>query len=258
MPNKLKSLYAILHSAIHPKLRLSLHRCQNFIDKNNNIQVLYCIGDSHNLVFEYIKKSDLLSISTRCVTIHGATIFGLANPNSKTNSLPIFKNELINAPPDSILTIMLGEIDCGFLIWLRSNNNDTSIEYEMKESINRYKEFLLWVKTLSFSKIIVVSVPPQTISDDKPCGQVANIRKSINASIYERTILTKKYNEEVHRLTREINVDFLDMDDYVIDNKTGYVHEYLLNKDPSNHHLCTDTSAPLYAEKLKPYISNKL
>ena len=162
MLKRIKSLYARLHHYFHPKIRLITHRWKNFIDRNRQTPILYCIGDSHNELFEYIQKENLIPTTIRCVTVQGATIFGLANPNSKTNALPIFKKELLNAPPHSNLTIILGEIDCGFLIWLRSQKNGTRLEDEMNESIRRYKDFLLWIKSLNLNKIIVVSVPPQT------------------------------------------------------------------------------------------------
>lgn len=102
---------------------------------------------------------DLLpSSGIRAVAVQGATIFGLANPNSSTSALPIFKKELGNTPRDTIITLLLGEIDCGFLIWLRSKQKGTSISDEMQESLNRYENFVQWIKTQRIATVIIISV----------------------------------------------------------------------------------------------------
>jgi hypothetical protein len=53
--------------------------------------------------------------------VGGATAQGAVNPNSKTDALAIFQKKIKYTNADNIL-IMLGEVDCGYLIWVRSKD----------------------------------------------------------------------------------------------------------------------------------------
>ena len=84
---------------------------------------LFCFGDSHVSVFNYIDDQKVLKNTKIFVTmVPGATALGMVNPNSKTNALNIFYSNLVDIPKDSSLLFMLGEVDCGFVIGIEHKN----------------------------------------------------------------------------------------------------------------------------------------
>lgn len=252
-----KKSYHSIYRLTAPVLRLLAHQAENWLHQKTGKPIIYCIGDSHNAVFDYIKKADPMhQAHLRCVTVTGATIFGLANPNSKSNALPIFQRELRNAPKGAFVTVLLGEIDCGFLIWLRAQKNSTSINIEFNESLSRYTSFIKWLQSLPVSGIGIISVPPQTIPDGPTTSDIANQRSAASASYKERTILTNQYNENLKRISNELDICFINMDAYLLDQKTGTAHSSLLSRNPKDHHLNKQACAPLYAEALHNFVSH--
>ena len=85
--------------------------------------MILVLGDSHSNVFNLSKKDFLVEF------IGGATAQGSVNPNSKTNSLNIFTEKLktLDLSKISNVIIMLGEVDCGFVIWYRHKKHNISI-----------------------------------------------------------------------------------------------------------------------------------
>jgi hypothetical protein len=84
-----------------------------------------CCGDSHTKVFEYCNQKTRRFLFDICI-VEGATAQGAVNPNSKTDALKIFTNKIANTKSDKLL-IMLGEVDCGFVIWVRSKRYNISV-----------------------------------------------------------------------------------------------------------------------------------
>lgn len=218
--------------------------------------IINCIGDSHTSVFRTAKKLGLLNpLRVRLTTVQGATVFGLANPNSQTNAMKIFKRELRFVPKTQPITVLLGEVDCGFLVWTRAKKYSTSVEEQLDISITRYEEFMNFIQNQNFKHVSIFSVPPPTIPDNGQIGLVADQRKGVSATIKERTQLTKKYNQRLSELTRKHGFSFLDIFDCLIDETTGLVRSDLLNPDPTDHHLDPKLAAPIYAKALREWAS---
>ena len=98
------------------------------------------LGDSHAREYFTVLKD---SFSLEIVWVSGATTQGLVNPNSKTNALNIFENALLRYGFISeICLVMLGEVDCGYLIWYRKENHQESLEFQINRSLNNYFDFL--------------------------------------------------------------------------------------------------------------------
>jgi hypothetical protein len=76
------------------------------------------MGDSHASVFHWIKKHDMLLnyCIQRIVIVPGATAQGMVNPNTKTNALRIFHESLNEFPHNLTVTLLLGEVDTGFVV----------------------------------------------------------------------------------------------------------------------------------------------
>lgn len=119
--------------------------------RNSTIHIL---SDSHG---EFFKKVDFTQFQLQpsfCI-VPGATASGLANPNSKTKALPIFKEYLKkNFRRGDIIIVELGEVDCGFTIWLRSQREEISIETQLDQTLDNFEKFLNELKSFTTNKCI--------------------------------------------------------------------------------------------------------
>ena len=186
---------------------------------------LVCIGDSHASVFKKIKNTLVLSVP-------GATNMGIKNPHSKTKARPKIDEFLNkNLKKNDTLIFLMGEVDCGFVIWYRKEKYNDTLESQFNESINNYFDLILSYKD-KCENIIVCDVPPPTIRDNaRVNGDVANKRMGIKATQLERTKLTKKYNKLILDFCQKNNFTHLDyMEDLL--NEDGVVSQSYMNKNP--------------------------
>lgn len=198
----------------------------------------YVFGDSHTEVFEYMSKMRMIPFKYFYVNkIGGATAQGMRNPNSRTNAMEIFLEEIQKLNKKSKLIFLIGEVDTGFVIWYRANKYNENIQIQLNQSVEHYFQFIDNVISLGYKKIIIMSAPLPTIEDNQNWGEVANARKDIKASKRERTVLTLEYNALIKEKSFERNLVFLNTDDYLLDTKTNVIKEKFKNKDPNNHHL---------------------
>lgn len=220
------------------RLRLLQRWLRNRLLAWRNAPTIHCIGDSHMRVMEYVEANGLLP-GTRlefCI-VDGATITGLPNPNSKTQAGPIIVRYLRAVkPPDHIL-ICLGEVDCGYLIWYRSQKYNESIDKHLDLAATNYLDLVRRMSDRTQGRVIVCSVPPPTISDKNSWGEVANARKEVEATQLERTQLTLRFNKMLSEFCEARGMVFLDLDPHLLDGRTGVVSERFMNNDPLDHHL---------------------
>lgn len=222
------------------------------ISKLTNNSHVVCIGDSHISVFDYIKQHNLINNAIIDVLmVEGATAQGIVNPNSKTNALKLFKKRLKRAKRWQSFFFSLGEVDCGFVIWYRSEKYGTSIESQLYKSIENYIGFLNEAKQNGFQHIYVVSVPLPTIADGQTLGKVANLRQQIKASQLERTELTLRYNQLLKNKCLENGLNFIDVTTEQLDSHTNLIAQRFLNNDPLDHHLDTEEYSTLLVSNLK-------
>lgn len=200
--------------------------------KNKEILVL---GDSHAQVFNsfalgiffFWKKFNVISVK-------GATISGIENPNSKTNAYNIFSKSIKNSNRSECI-VLLGEVDTGFVLWFKHEKSNIPIQSLLEITCNKYFRFLDEVSN-KFEKVTVFSTPLPTILDGSLNGEVANKRKSIQAGIKQRTSLTLKFNFLIKDYCQKNNINFIDLDGLSLSKSSGIVRNYLRHPNKSNHH----------------------
>ena len=216
-------------------------------------QKIHCIGDSHLSAFRYISERHYFhrTIFKFCV-VRGATASGILNPGSKTQGFTTFREYAENniSSCDWILTC-LGEVDCGFVIWYRSNKYGSSIEKQFARAVDNYKNFLCMLKDNVNENIVVCSVPLPTIQDEQDWGEIAHLRKEVKASLRERTNLTLSFNQRLSKLCKKMGLFFLDLEKYVLNIKTMCVDKKYLHPNPLDHHLNAKVLAPKLVKELK-------
>ncbi len=218
-----------------PLTLMVLDKLSFFLRKKKTI---YIFGDSHTCVFDYINNTKKLNLKFKTVIVHAGTAMGMVNPNSKTKCLEIFVKKIKSIPKDQSIYFWLGEVDTGFVIWYRAEKYKLSVDSQLKRSTENYFKFLMDLKKQGYKKIGLISVILPTIPDNVAMGEVANLRKEINASQEMRTKLTLRYNEMLEKFCKENRMSFINIQDEML-GPDGKIKPEFLNRDPTNHH-CDD------------------
>jgi hypothetical protein len=207
-----------------------VNRIKYRLSRKNKILVL---GDSHTAVFKNaIFTQHYVKYLLKIVVVGGATISGLANPNSTTQALPIFRYIYKIVKPHHVI-FQLGEVDTGFVIWYRAEKHQKSINEMLQQCIKNYADLLEEFKTTG--KTIVISTPLPTIQDDQDWGDIANARSEILASQRERIVLTQQFNQAIKIVCAAKNIFFIDLDNDSLGDD-GFVKSELLNHNKNDHH----------------------
>jgi len=213
---------------------------------------MHCIGDSHLCVYRYILKHRLLkkTMLKFCV-VGGATLSGIENPNSKTQAGPIISRYLDNkVRSNHVVLVCLGEVDCGFVIWYQAEKYNEDIDIYFQKALDNYCVLLMNLQSKS-KRVIASSIPLPTIKDGVTGGWVAQARGEIKASVRQRTNLTMRFNRGVKMFCAENNLDFLDLESYIINKNTMLLDEKYLNSNERDHHLSDSAYAPVVINELQ-------
>lgn len=221
-------------------------KLKGLILKLTKIEVLV-LGDSHAKVFrdEYIGKyfpNHIFNV----VLVGGATASGLENPNSVTGANSIFLDAIEKSRANKII-FLLGEVDTGFVIWYRQKKYGTSVEDMTDKAVSSYMKLIH--KAASNHRPIVISAPLPTIEDGNDWGEIANFRREVTATQYERTQLTIKFNKKVAELCKCFGYDYIDLDDESLGDK-GLVKMELLSMDKNDHHYNYEVYAELVSRQI--------
>lgn len=222
-------------------LELCMRTAENIVWRISGKQVIECFGDSHATVFRRLNYVEGVGDTRfRAVSVKGATAFGLGNPNSKTNTLDVFRDSLAKISRKRRVMFLMGEVDAGFVIWWRSQRYQKDPYECLDDAVTRYTVFLKEVLK-RHNDMIICSAPLPTIEDGIVHGGVANARREITATQVERTEMTLEFNRRMASWARKHGAVFVDLDSYSYDEKTGKVKDTLLNKDVSDHHYDKDS-----------------
>jgi hypothetical protein len=243
--------FTLRHPGVICRARFLKSRVAGPASRFTGKQILHCFGDSHVAVFREVAHLRALRRTwLHVLPVRGATALGLANPNSKTNSLQLFREVIDTLPPDRPLLFMLGEVDCGFLIWYRAQHKGLSVDGEFDTSFRNYVGFLEALLQEGRMRLVIATVPPPTIRDGQQ-GAVANARREVSASLHDRTALTRAYNARLRTWATAHQCHFLDYEGELIDPVTGKVKEELRHADEADHHLDVHKHAQIVAVHLR-------
>lgn len=206
------------------------------------------LGDSHVDVFKHAcMQANFPDHFFNVVSVPGATVSGLENPNSATQAWPIFVASLKASQAPTVI-VMLGEVDVGFVIWFRAEKYGVPVQDLAQGALFRYQAFLAELQQRF--RVIWISAPLPTIHDGNDWGDVANKRKEVKATQAQRTQLTRQFNAAMQRYCQGRNIDsvMLDPDSLGAD---GRVRPELLNDNPLDHHYSPTRHVAMIAKKLK-------
>ena len=208
-----------------------------------------CLGDSHVKVMRDVQ---LPNVSFSACGVGGATASGLLNVNSKSRAAASFEKRLGRTGRWQRVLLLLGEVDCGFLIWQRAERHGLSVDEQLTQTLDAYQAFITNLVQAGFKEVIVLSPPLPTIDDDaKKIGKVARERISIAATQRERTQLTLRFTSELRARCALVGVTFLDVTSAQLDESSGLIRSDYLHRNPRNHHLADDAYSRLIAGQLQ-------
>ena len=214
------------------------------------------LGDSHSNIFSrriafLFKKLFLNKFEFLVCSVPGATISGIENPNSKTNTAVIFQKALNKNTQCEYCILYIGEVDTGFLLWYKFEQEGLDLEDLFNLTIDKYTGLVQKVFELGY-KPIVISTPLPTIKDGTDYGPIASARKLIKATQIERTKLTLRFNSRMKDICLKKKYGFVDLDNISI-APSGVVRTFLLNLNRKDHHYNPITHSLILFYALKNF-----
>ena len=217
-----------------------------------NKKNILVFGDSHSRVFKYCNAiSNKFNFNVNIIS--GATAQGAVNPNNKSHSLKIIRNQLKNINRDDYdyVMIMLGEVDCGFVIWYRAEKHNISIDDQLNTSVTNLFKFVndeLYM--FNQNNIIILGANLPTIKDNTNKNFLSGARSEVNATILERTQITIKYNALLSHNCKSKKYNYIDIVNETINKRTNIIKDKFLNNDPYDHHLSSEITSKIWLKKL--------
>lgn len=258
---KFKSNYSeqALIESFFESLDNSRSQKKNLTCEEEKLPKLIFLGDSHIAYFKSGAINGLYApFNTDFCMASGATVSGLDNPNSFTKASEKFVEFISKQPKDSELIFQLGEIDCGILIWLKSKRSNISINEQLDLSLKSYSNFISNVKKLGYVNIVITSATLPTINDTDSIGEIISLRRQqVDASFFERTELTLKFNQKLLEMCNQIGVTFIDSTKNFINQETKLCDSKFRNKNKSDHHMDNLQASLIWSNMLIKYLFNK-
>jgi hypothetical protein len=212
-------------------------------------EVVLCVGDSHIGVFHDVEVPGLWF---RPYVIGGATASGILNPNSQTESFKLITARLTRAPRWQQVLLLLGEVDCNYLIWHRAQRLGLSVDEQLDITLSSYAGMIDRIVRQGFRRVLVLSVPLPAIADSTIAeGRIARLRSQVKASRSERTELTQRFNQELARRCSESGAVFVDVTSGQLDAASGVIHPRFVRENPRNIHLTRGPYSELIADQLR-------
>jgi hypothetical protein len=180
--------------------------------------------------------------------VGGASAMGMVNPHSQTQALPQFRQYMSKLPLGDRLLFVLGEVDCGFVIWYRAAKYKLDVDSQLQHSLDCYCRFLREVVAQRPGRVAVCAVVPPVIEDGTLWSGSSSARREVTASLQERAQLTRRYNDALRSFCLGVGCGFLDLED-VLDGEGRVLPQYR-HAQPNNHHLTASSMAGLLQRKL--------
>ena len=220
--------------------------------KRRRFEEVLVLGDSHAKVFRNRKfAAGFRGHFFNVVSVPGATVSGLKNPNAKTQALPILRDGLRKSAAATTI-VLLGEVDTGFVIWYRAEKYRTPAAVMADRALENYQALVLEISQKS--RVICISTPLPTIQDGSDWGDVANARKVVSASQRERTALTLQFNRHMQQFCEGRGFTYLSFDRASL-GENGLVNPALLNASSSDHHYDGEKYADMLIDKVRAVIA---
>lgn len=207
--------------------------------------------DSHGGVLEYIHDNELLSPHyINCEIVRGATAYGLGNDQSSTRSFLKFSQAIERYPTFDVIGIMLGEVDCSVTLWAVAQKRGVAAAELIPQAIRGYQRLIDYLQSNGKSRIVLFGSILPTVSDEQQTFQLEPLRRNASADQRQRTALALAFNQQLQVLAKDAGLDYLDITQETLDEKTGLVNQAFVIRDRIDHHQSQAMTAPFWCAKL--------
>jgi hypothetical protein len=194
--------------------------------------MLVVLGDSHIHGFR--------GIAGYIGMIPGATAYGLANENSRTQAGNKFRSVMEKLGTKHIYLFHLGEVDCSSLSWKKQKEG--IVEVIVQSCLN----YIRFIRTLTGYRLIIASCPPTPVISY--LGSKGN--RTSNGSVWEvRTDLINRFNLMMEAFCLGANIRFYNYHKDVC--KNGIVLDNFKLPNASNPHLNPQELHKVFSKSLK-------
>jgi hypothetical protein len=196
------------------------------------------LGDSHAGIFDGWRTR---TAWFKACLVGGATASGIQNPNSETRALAVFNERLAAVRPWQHVLVLLGEVDCGYIMWRRAAREGIPIDEQLDWTLERYLAFLTDVRRHRARSVMVMSASLPTLPDNsEDWGEIARRRADVSTTQRERTELTLRFNAELARRCAALGFVFVDAASAQLDPATGLIRDEFVGRGAGDHHLRDD------------------
>lgn len=212
---------------------------------------LHFLGDSHLRAPRFAAEQGWFE-PRKChfTLVGGATAIGLRHPKSKTQALAVYREVLLPFRPNVIPVFQLGEVDCGFVIWVRAQRYAESVSEQLDQSLRAYVSFLRDIRDAGYGALIVTPAVLPTIRDGQLDGEVSHLRREVQASYRQRTDLTLAYNARLAEMCEAEKFTYVDFMPDLLDSETCLLDARFRHSDPADHHLDPNIGGRLWVGRI--------
>ena len=168
----------------------------------NNMEKIYCFGDSHCNIFRE-KNTPFIDIF-EVYHVGPALAYSLCKEGTKTGAREKILDKLLDIPKDNYLMFCFGEIDCRLHLFKQSNLQKKTIKRVIYKCVKRYISFLKEIKNKGYR--VIVFGPIATTWTRK---HLYNQSRSIVGTEEERNKITLEFNECLGNKCEEENIIFI-------------------------------------------------
>jgi len=147
----------------------------------------------------------------------------------------------------------LGEVDVGFLAYMRARQAGGAPRDYADVSFERYTDFLTTQILARTGSLLVLSAIPPTVQDYSVWTDQQNARRHLRTSWQERADMTADWNRRLRLWCAENGAVWLDMTPHVTEPGTMRVRPEWLHPDAYEQHLHPRRQARLMATLLREH-----
>lgn len=213
-------------------------------------QTILVLGDSHSEVFKHCNdKSPNIIFDVCCV--FGCTAYGLLNSKSETSTLSKFR-EAINKKKYDKVIVMVGEVDCNYLIWVRSKAKNIQVDEHVKLSVDNLFTFINENLYMYNPEDIIVTGSILSVTKDKTDKSqlIYERRAQVLASQCDRTKKTLLFNSFIENKCNKKGHGYMDITKQTISDN-GLINDEYIHPNEFDHHLNLEKTYQFWLDNIE-------
>ncbi|MFT6043759.1 MAG: hypothetical protein ACI8TV_001179, partial [Porticoccaceae bacterium] len=215
-------------------------------------QIVECLGDDQTNVFSKVDLARRVQgFYFRPTTVQGATAYGVANPSSKTGAFTTYTYWLKRRPSNCLVLFLLGEVDLGYNLWLMAERKQLPVDELVDLTVKKYTLYL--AEHIVPSNLVLMSAPLPAVGDGETGIKGHKLRPGLDASQWQRTQLTLRFNAGLRAWCKANQVYFLDLESRMIDLDSGVLCAAMMKPGKIDNHLAAEPFAEAICEFLQEH-----